>query len=273
MKHHELIRLTVFVLVSLLSGGGFFTSWASTNFRKSRVLPQNKVNDQSYRVISSEGEVLLREGNGSLEKLNAAQKIAGNDSVFHCREKSKLLLARGDGTFRFIGKNTFSCEKSGIVLRRGSMLADWRTPHRLGIEGFDVKLSVVGKSILFVQVTTNGGLKLITLAGRTVVEKLSSSEKKVELLPGELVFAKPLDKGFSDKLNVNLKTLVATSALVHEFPDTSGFRRDLAKAVLEQEVLIRKRYRAVVGDARTPDTFDIRELAPSVDANATKQPD
>jgi len=66
---------------------------------------------------------------------------------------------------------------------------------------------------------------------------------------------------------------VATSALVHEFPDTSGFRRDLAKAVLEQEVLIRKRYRAVVGDARTPDTFDIRELAPSVDANATKQPD
>jgi len=273
VKHRKPNRFTVFVLFILFTGVAFVTSWANTNFRKSRVSPKNKVDDQSYRVISSEGEVLLREGNASLEKLNPDQKIEGNDSVFHCREKSKLLLARGAGTFRFIGKNTFSCEKSGIVLRRGSMLADWRTPHRLGIEGFDVKLSVVGKSILFVQVTTNGGLKLISLAGRTVVETMSSPGSKVELLPGELVFAKPLDKGFSDKLNVNLKTLVATSALVHEFPDSSGFRRDLAKAVLEQEVLIRKRYRAVVGDARTPDTFDIRELTPSVDVNVTKQSD
>ena len=273
MRLRKLNRLTVFTLFTFFVEAVCTTSWASPNFRKSRVLDVKEVGEESYRVIFLEGDVLLREGNGSLGELSQGQGIKATESVFHCREKSKLLLARGAGTFRFIGKNTFSCEKSGIVLRRGSMLADWRTPHRLGIEGFDVKLSVVGKSILFVEVTTNGGLKLISLAGRAVVEKLSSSEKKVELLPGELVFAKPLDKGFSDKLNVNLKTLVATSALVHEFPDSSGFRRDLAKAVLEQEVLIRKRYRAVVGDARTPDTFDIRELAPSVDANTTKQPD
>ena len=273
MRLRKLNRLTVFTLFTFFVEAVCTTSWASPNFRKSRVLDVKEVGEESYRVIFLEGDVLLREGNGSLGELSQGQGIKATESVVHCMNNSKLILARGDGTYRFVGKNTFSFEKSGIVLRRGSMLADCRNPRRLGLEGFDVKLSVLGKSILFAQVTTNGGVKMINLAGRSVIENTSSSRKRIELLPGELVFAKPLGKGFSDKLNVNLKILVATSALVHEFPDSGGFRRDLAKAVLEQEVLISKRYRAEVGDARTPDTFDIRELAPSVDGNSTGSSD
>ncbi|GEM_PF-2096859 len=273
MRLPELNRLTVFILFTFFVEVACTAFWSSPNFRKSRALAIKDVGEESYRVIFLKGDVLLREGNGSLGKLNKGQGVKGTESVVHCLNNSKLLLARGDVAYRFVGKNTFSFEESGIVLRRGSMLVDCRNPNRLGLEGFDVKLSVLGKSILFAQVTTNGGVKIINLAGRSVVENKSSSGERIELLPGELVFAKPLGKGFSDKLNVNLKTLVATSALVHEFPDSGGFRRDLAKAVLEQEVLINKRYRAEVGDARTPDTFDIRELAPSVDYNSTGRSD
>ena len=219
------------------------------------------------------GEVLLREDNGSLKLQAGRHAHAGGDASFFCREGSKLLLEHGSARFRFLGENTFSYAGASIALRSGALLADWRTPGVLRLEGFDAKLRVSGKCVLFVQATTNGGLKIIGLAGRAIIETIHSGGRTIELFPGELVFAKPLEKGFSDKLDVNLKTLVATSALIHEFPDLGRLRRELAKAVLEQDVLISKRYRALVGDARTPDTFDIRELPPSQDGNETNSTD
>ena len=217
--------------------------------------------------------MLLREGNGSLNLQSGRRDFAGADASFFCRKGSKLLLEHGAASFHFLGETTFSYGETGIVLRNGALLVDWRTRGTLGLESFDATLQVSGKCVLFVQATTNGGLKLIDLAGRGTVEDTRHKMAVVNLSPGELVFAKPQGKGFSDKLNVNLKTLVATSALIHEFPDSGGLRRDLARAILEQETLIRKRYRAVVGDARTPDTFDIRELPLREDVNETNSTD
>ena len=221
-------------------------------------------------MLVVEGDTLLREGNGTLARLGPSREITWVDAAFFCRKGSKLLLGHSSARFRFLGETTFSFGETGIVLRSGALLADLRTQGTMRLDGFDARLQVSGKCVLLIQATTNGGLKLIDLAGRATVEEVRPSVAVVNLSPGELVFAKPLGKGFSDKLNVNLKTLVATSALIHEFPDSGGLRRDLARAVLEQETLISKRYRAVVGDARTPDTFDIRELPATRDGNGTK---
>ena len=183
-----------------------------------------------------------------------------------------MILGNGKARFRFFDQATFSCRDQGIVLQIGSLLADLRSGGSWFVEGFDAELQVSGKVVILVESTTNGGLKLMCLAGKGLIAGQGTDGGKVELFPGELVFAKPQGKGFSDKLNVNLKTLVATSALVHEFPDYEGFRKDIGRAILDQQSLIRKRFRAVVGDARTPDTFDIRELSAessASEANAT----
>ena len=244
----------------------------NSNVRKPRIATKEKKELLGFHLHLLEGKVFVRDGNSSLVQVKSnPTPFASNASVF-CRGGSKLILGNGKARFRFFDRVTFSCRDQGIFLQAGSLLADLRAGGYWFVEGFDAKLQVSGKVVILVDSTTNGGLKLICLGGKGVISGQGSDGGKVELFPGELVFAKPQGKGFSDKLNVNLKTLVATSALVHEFPDYEGFRKDVGRAILDQQSLIRKRFRAVVGDARTPDTFDIRELSAessASEANAT----
>ena len=273
LKCFKALWLSTVFLLPLSSKKVFSVQLPSDKFRKTGIHAQAKTIDEKFTIPFLEGNVLLREDNGSMEKPGPEHELSGKHAAFFCRKDSKLILALGKARFHFLGENTFSCSNAGIVLRTGALLADWRRDGALHLEVFDAKLRISDKSIFFAQVTANGGLKLIVLAGKATIENISANGEEVSLFPGELIFAKPLGRGFSDKLNVDLKTLVATSALIHEFPDSNAFRRNLAKAALEQHSLIRKRYRAVVGDARTPETFDIRELPSESEANKTKPTD
>ena len=56
---------------------------------------------------------------------------------------------------------------------------------------------------------------------------------------------------------MNLETLISTAALIHEFPRDLSLETELAKVTLEQIPLVTQRYRARVGDSRTPETFEL----------------
>ena len=94
------------------------------------------------------------------------------------------------------------------------------------------------------EVEPNGGLKLLCVLGRIL---LFSDSGKFELLPGELVFAKPGGLGMGDKINVNLGTVVESSYLLSGFPNSPSFQNSLANAVEAQKNSIGKTYRAEVG--------------------------
>lgn len=110
-------------------------------------------------------------------------------------------------------------------------------------------------AVLFA-VTTNGGLKIIGLLGE--IELIQKNKPSISLRPGQLIFSMP--DGFSRKMSVELSTLMVTSKLMTAFEDPPNFYRKLKQQALIQALRTKKRFRTLVGDAKTNSDFQIKVL-------------
>lgn len=111
---------------------------------------------------------------------------------------------------------------------------------------------------LMIGITTNGGLKLICLFGECLLKQ--DGLPSTTLRPGELVFVLP--DGFSRKMSVELSTLMVTSKLMTGFQDPPAYHKKLRQQALIQALRTKKRYKAVVGDAKNSKDFEIQVLNP-----------
>ena len=119
----------------------------------------------------------------------------------------------------------------------------------------EVKLSCKDPFAFMAGITTNGGVKIISLLGET---SLRSDGGKLVLLPGELTFA--LSDGFSRKMNVELSTLLVTSNLLTDFDQPPVFLKKLRQQAMMQALRTRKRFRTVVGDVKGTENFELKVL-------------
>ena len=165
----------------------------------------------------------------SLRSVDAASFALPEKKVFDLHSGSFVLSSSGDGN------------KATIKSPLSTVQVSCETPFAL-----------------MIGVTTNGGLKFIALLGEPKLEqqKLAASI----LSPGELVFALP--EGFSRKMSVELSTLMVTSKLMTGFEDPPAYLKKLRQQAMIQALRTRKRYKAVVGDAKNSKDFEIQVLKP-----------
>ena len=109
---------------------------------------------------------------------------------------------------------------------------------------------------IMLAVTTNGGLKVISLLGE--IELKQKQKPSTSLRTGQLIFSLP--DGFSRKMNVELSTLMVTSKLMTAFDEPPSFFKKLKQQALIQALRTKKRFRTVVGDAKTNSDFQIQIL-------------
>ena len=110
-------------------------------------------------------------------------------------------------------------------------------------------------AVLFA-VTTNGGLKIISLLGE--IELSKPQQESISLRPGQLIFS--MSEGFSRKMSVELSTLMVTSRLMTAFEKPPNYYKKLKQQALIQALRTKKRFRTVVGDAKTNSDFQIKVL-------------
>jgi len=131
----------------------------------------------------------------------------------------------------------------------------------LNIKSPEAEISLDGMGSVMLEVEPNGGLKIVGMLGRVRITDVQSN-RATQLLPGELLFVKPGGRGFGDLVYVNLGKMAKTSFLVGGFNNLSSFERSLAVVTKAQDESIAKRFRAVVGDAKGVDTFEVVPVAP-----------
>ena len=102
-------------------------------------------------------------------------------------------------------------------------------------------------------VTTNGGLKIISLLGEVELKQKGTSSTS---LSRQLIFS---TDGFSRKMSVELSTLMVTSKLITGLKNLY-FHKKLKQQALIQALRTKKRFRTVVGDAKTNSDFQIGYL-------------
>ena len=222
----------------------------------------------SSSVEFIEGKINLRTfEDGPSQSIRKGRALPEQSRVF-CRDGARLVLRNDYRSLRFMEGATFSSRPDSLFLWSGACLLDQRDKKVLRANPFllsapEVVVECHGRGTFIAEVQTSGGMKVIGLTGSFKL-RLADEETFTELRPGELRFVKPYGRGFGDLVHLNLETLISTAALIHEFPRDLSLETELAKVTLEQIPLVTKRYRARVGDSRTPETFELKPLPKSI---------
>ena len=217
-------------------------------------------------------------GDGALTSSSDGTKTVGQASYLpqgeriSVRPRSGLETLASGRTLRFGSETIFMIEEKGIVLHEGSLLYRTRKMGALlKIKSPEAEISLDGMGAVMLEVEPNGGLKIVGMLGRVRVTDVKS-KRATQLLPGELLFVKPGGRGFGDLVYVNLGKMTKTSFLIGGFDNLSSFERSLAVVTKAQSESIAKRFRAVVGDAKGVDTFEVVPVAPVPSETANPAP-
>ena len=219
----------------------------------------------SHLLLSSQGDgaqASLKDG--PKELLKRASYLPRNQLI-SVRPRSGLETLAVGFHFRFGSETRFELEENAMRLHAGSIMIQSRNIQNItNLIGPEASVRLSGSGCCMLEVETNGGFKVIGILGRFRME-IPSAGKSQDLMPGELLFVMPGDRGFGDKVYVNVGKIIETSYLISGFSNAASFRQSLATISAAQENSIGKTFAAEVGDAKAPDRF---EVLPKVVSNA-----
>ncbi len=229
----------------------------------------DEVKDEAMRRKVIEGLVVTQvygtvwQGeNGERRKTSTGGNVSVG-STFYVRKESGLeMISEDGGKIRSVESSVFSfMGDRSIRLNEGSILIHLtKDAQAFRVDGplVGVNLRSDKASTALLSVTTSGGLKIISNE-RDLLAGLSN-EVQIKLRPGELAFALPEPQGFSRKMDVELSTILMTADLLTGFEEPVPFSRSLRLAAAMQARRIKGRFRAVVGDVRTDDKFQVKVI-------------
>ena len=249
-----MIRFFIFLMktifLSLIALTGIFSVYGNSSFLVLRSLEDGAV---------------VKNASSKAEPLRRASYLPSGSRVT-VRPRSGIEVLGAGCQFRFGSETSFTIEGGAIALHQGSLMF---LSRKIGVEypmsGPEVSLKLSGIGTGMVEVEPNGGLKLLCVLGRIVI---GSGDGSFELLPGELVFAKPGGRGLGDRINVDLETVVKSSYLLSGFPNSSSFGNSLANVVDAQKREVAKFYRAEVGRAKGANTFEVLPIPDAIAEDA-----
>ena len=153
-------------------------------------------------VFSSGGWSSCAKDSKDTEILTPAHFLPPNTNI--SVQTKKWFRDCGNGyQFRFGAATRFKVDGNKIALDEGSMMVVSRKlENELLIESPESKTIISGMGCFLVEVGTSGGLKMIGILGRSTV-KCTASNSQASLMPGELFFHMPGNRGFGEKVNLN----------------------------------------------------------------------
>lgn len=229
-------------------------------------------NHKPLIVTQLEGSQFRRTDSGLLQcKLD--DTIRAETSLF-VRSNSLMEMQSQSGVIVRLGSNTnldIELERT-FKLYKGAMLVslpDDRASYTLQSPLSTVQIS--GKGAVMFGVTEIGGIKAICVNGRT---QLTLKDKvTADLKPGELIFVFTEGKNFSRKVHLELATVMQTSSLISDFKEPLPFLEELANNARKQNRRIKGRFKALVGDAKSDQDFELMILRDKSQSEEQKAPD
>jgi hypothetical protein len=234
-----------------------------TRFKTASLHTADSTNQQiapeGFTISQLQGTQFKKDPNG-LSNCKEGDVYLPHTSLF-IRKESRLELTTASGEILRIGENTnIDIEKKRTLkIFKGAILLSVtdKTPDYNILSPLS-KIQIGGDGAAMFAVTEVGGLKVICINGEleiAIADKIS-----ITLKPGQLVFVFTEGKGFSRIVDLELATVMQTSSLISDFMEPLPFLEELAKNARNQNRKIRGRFKALVGDAKTNQDFELMIL-------------
>jgi hypothetical protein len=191
---------------------------------------------------------------------------------------SGQILATGPG-----GLANLSNKENGSEVRIGSnSILQWKSTDELQLidgsilvckENDDIWLlssvsgsaEIIGECSFIAESTSNGGYKFICLSGKPIL-KTKSGETKIPA--GRLVLVLGETNALGNAYDIDLLLLLKSSLLINAFEEPPATMSKIGLAVYSQQLKLKNKYNALIGDAPTDKNLQMWVLGSSQNKKA-----
>lgn len=152
-----------------------------------------------------------------------------------------------------------------IKLMDGSFLYCSTIDANLTISSNQTTALFMGSGTIIFETTQNGGFKFIPIEARGSV--FTSKGGSVEVKSGRMLLVLGEPSYFGDAYDIDLILMIKTSRLLNSFPDPLPTFGRISLAIYAQQLKLKGKYNALIGDAPTKDNLQMWQFGPSEDEN------
>ena len=243
MLDSNLIDFKHFLQIAVVSTTAFFLYGKPTypvpSFIKGKVEVIDKTDPNNPRFLDLESNTtidsdkLIATGKGSRVELrnNKDYWRVGSSSVCKWTSPNHLWLHSGSALF---------CVTEVSEIHIGSR---------------ETNATFRGKGTIIIEATSNGGFKLIPLEAKGTLSTERGGTK--ELVGGRLLLVLGNPTEFGDAYDIDIMLMLKSSRLINAFPSPLPTFERIGLAVYVQELKLKGKYDALIGDATTNENLQL----------------
>ncbi len=165
-----------------------------------------------------------------------------------------------------IGSNSILQWKSKdeLQLISGSILVCKENDDTWLLSSVSGSAEIMGKCSFIAESTSNGGYKFICLSGKPIL-KTSSGETQIPA--GRLVLVLGETNALGNAYDIDLLLLLKSSLLINAFEEPPSTMSKIGLAVYSQQLKLKNKYNALIGDAPTDKNLQMWVLGSSQNKN------
>jgi hypothetical protein len=166
-----------------------------------------------------------------------------------------------------IGSNSILQWKSKdeLQLIDGSILVCKENEDTWLLSSVSGSAEILGECSFIAESTSNGGYKFICLSGKPIL-KTSSGETKIPA--GRLVLVLGETNALGNAYDIDLLLLLKSSLLINAFEEPPATMSKIGLAVYSQQLKLKNKYNALIGDAPTDKNLQMWVLGSSQNKKA-----
>ncbi len=161
-----------------------------------------------------------------------------------------------------LGSNTILHWKndSSWHLLDGSILVCKESKDPLTLFSVKGSATILGKCSFIAEATTNGGYKFICLSGQP---DLRTDNGNTQIKAGRLVLVLGETNALGNAYDIDLLLLLKSSLLINAFEEPPATMKKIGLAVYSQQLKLKNKYNALIGDAPTDKNLQMWVLGKS----------
>ena len=185
----------------------------------------------------------------------------GKDSRAEIINKNGILRIGSLTVTKWVNENS-------IWMHSGSILYCLESRQSLNISTTNAKANISGKGTIIIEATQNGGFKFIPLEGKGTISTVKGGTK--EIIGGRMLLVLDNPTYFGDAYDIDIMLMLKSSRLINSFPKPLPTFENIGLAIYIQDLKLKGKYDAIIGDATTNETLQVWKFEKAKDTNPKK---
>ena len=142
-----------------------------------------------------------------------------------------------------------------LWLNSGSALFCSEKIQTIKISTTESNATFHGRGTIIVEATKNGGFKFIPLEAKGTISTVKGGTKKI--VGGRMLLVIGNPTYYGDAFDIDIMLLLKSSRLINAFPNTIPTFKKIGLAIYIQELKLKGKYDALIGDATTNENLQM----------------